>query len=62
MLARQGAALGYRSILIDISRRPREATRDLARSMQAQYCQLPNVSASAVNAIVSAELQKAAGP
>ncbi|WP_394690200.1 magnesium chelatase ATPase subunit D [Hoeflea sp.] len=62
ILARQGAALGYRSILIDISRRPREATRDLARSMQAQYCQLPNVSASAVNAIVSAELQKAAGP
>lgn len=62
MLARQGAALGYRSILIDISRRPREATRDLARSMQAQYCQLPNVSASAVNAIVSAELQKATGP
>jgi magnesium chelatase subunit D len=62
MLARQGAALGYRSILIDISRRPREATRDLARSMQAQYCPLPNVSASAVNAIVSAELQKAAGP
>jgi magnesium chelatase subunit D len=40
MLARQGAALGYRSILIDISRRPREATRDLARSMQAQYCPL----------------------
>jgi magnesium chelatase subunit D len=61
MLARQGAALGYRSILIDISRRPREATRDLARSMQAQYCPLPIVSASAVNAIVSAELQKAAG-
>jgi Mg-chelatase subunit ChlD len=40
MLARHGAALGYRSILIDISRRPREATRDLARSMQAQYCPL----------------------
>ncbi|MBC7283850.1 VWA domain-containing protein [Hoeflea sp.] len=58
MLARQGAALGYRSILIDISRRPRETTRELARSMQAQYCPLPIVSASAVNAIVSAELQK----
>jgi magnesium chelatase subunit D len=58
LLARQGAALGYRSILIDISRRPREATRELARSMQAQYCPLPNVSANAVNAIVSAELQK----
>ncbi|WP_035527961.1 VWA domain-containing protein, partial [Hoeflea sp. BAL378] len=61
MLARQGAALGYRSILIDISRRPRETTRELARSMQAQYCPLPIVSASAVNAIVSAELQKGAG-
>jgi magnesium chelatase subunit D len=61
-LARQGAALGYRSILIDISRRPREATRELARSMQAQYCPLPNVSANAVNAIVSAELQKGARP
>ncbi|MBU2487019.1 MAG: magnesium chelatase ATPase subunit D [Alphaproteobacteria bacterium] len=61
MLARQGAALGYRSILIDISRRPREATRELARSMQAQYCPLPIVSASAVNAIVSAELSKGAG-
>ncbi|WP_420408730.1 magnesium chelatase ATPase subunit D [Hoeflea sp.] len=60
LLARQGAALGYRSILIDISRRPREATRELARSMQAQYCPLPNVSANAVNAIVSAELQKGA--
>lgn len=58
LLARQGAALGYRSILIDIARRPREATRELARSMQAQYCPLPNVSANAVNAIVSAELQK----
>ncbi|MDP2121075.1 MAG: VWA domain-containing protein [Hoeflea sp.] len=61
MLARQGAALGYRSILIDISRRPRETTRELARSMQAQYCPLPNVSASAVNAIVSAEMQKGGG-
>lgn len=61
MLARQGAALGYRSILIDISRRPREATRELARSMQAQYCPLPIVSASAVNAIVSAELSRGAG-
>jgi magnesium chelatase subunit D len=61
-LARQGAALGYRSILIDISRRPRETTRDLARFMQAQYCPLPIVSATAVNAIVSAELQKGAGP
>jgi magnesium chelatase subunit D len=61
MLARHGAALGYRSILIDISRRPREATRELARSMQAQYCPLPIVSASAVNAIVSAELSKGAG-
>ena len=61
MLARQGAALGYRSILIDISRRPRETTRELARSMQAQYCPLPIVSASAVNAIVSAELQKGPG-
>ncbi|MCC0034178.1 MAG: magnesium chelatase ATPase subunit D [Hoeflea sp.] len=61
MLARQGAALGYRSILIDISRRPRESTRELARSMQAQYCPLPIVSASAVNAIVSAELSKGAG-
>ena len=61
MLARQGAALGYRSILIDISRRPRETTRELARSMQAQYCPLPIVSASAVNAIVSAELQKGGG-
>ncbi|WP_422373131.1 magnesium chelatase ATPase subunit D [Hoeflea sp.] len=60
LLARQGAALGYRSILIDIARRPREATRELARSMQAQYCPLPNVSANAVNAIVSAELQKGA--
>jgi magnesium chelatase subunit D len=30
--------------------------------MQAQYCPLPIVSATAVNAIVSAELQKAAGP
>jgi len=61
MLARQGAALGYRSILIDISRRPRVTTRELARSMQAQYCPLPIVSASAVNAIVSAELQKGGG-
>ncbi|OCW58506.1 hypothetical protein AWJ14_18605 [Hoeflea olei] len=60
MLARQGAALGYRSIVIDISRRPRETTRELARFMQAQYCALPVVSASAVNAIVSAELQKGA--
>lgn len=60
-LARQGAALGYRSIVIDIARRPREDTRELARSMQAQYCALPVVSASAVNAIVSAELQRGAG-
>ncbi len=56
-LAKQGAALGYRSIFIDIANRPRETARELANAMQADYCPLPHVTAGAVSAIVGRYLQ-----
>ncbi len=57
-LARQSAALGYRAILIDVARRPKEATRALAQTMQAHYFPLPLVSAAAVSSIVASFMQK----
>ncbi|MTI44833.1 magnesium chelatase subunit D [Roseibium hamelinense] len=55
-LARQGAALGIRSIFIDIAARPKPLALDLAKAMEAEYCALPHVTASAVSQIVSRHL------
>ena len=57
-LGRLGAAMGVRSVFIDIARRPREAAHALADAMQADYCPLPAVSAQAVSAIVGARLER----
>lgn len=56
-IAKQAAALGIRTIFIDIARRPRDQARDLAFAMQADYCALPRVDSSAVSAIVSSYLK-----
>lgn len=56
-LARQSAALGYRSIVIDIANRPRDTARALAEAMKAEYCPLPFASAAAVSTIVGRRLQ-----
>ena len=56
-LALKGAALGFRSLFIDVARRPREDTRDLANAMAAEYCVLPNANASAVSDVVGRRLQ-----
>lgn len=56
-IARQAAALGIRTIFIDIAKRPRDQARDLAAMMQADYCALPRVDSNAVSAIVSSYLK-----
>ena len=48
---------GYRTLFIDIGKRPRETARDLASAMQAEYCPLPHVSAQAVSGLVERHLR-----
>ncbi|MGB7431887.1 MAG: VWA domain-containing protein [Ahrensia sp.] len=57
-IARQAAALGIRTIFIDIAKRPRDQARELASAMHADYCALPRVDSSAVSAIVSSYLKQ----
>ncbi|MDN2566033.1 VWA domain-containing protein, partial [Aquibium sp. A9E412] len=56
-VARQGAALGVRTVLIDIARRPREEARSLADAMHADYCLLPRADAAAVSGLVAGYLR-----
>ncbi len=55
-LARQIAAGGFRSILIDIARRPRPAAEALAREMQAEFITLPQANAQSVSSLVNARM------
>jgi magnesium chelatase subunit D len=55
-LATQGAALGFRSLIIDIARRPRETARDIAAAMGADYQLLPKGGAAGVSGLVSSYL------
>jgi magnesium chelatase subunit D len=52
-VARQFAMLQMSSIVIDISRRERETSRQLAEAMHADYCRLPRADAAAVSGIVA---------
>ncbi len=52
-VARQFALLGIQALVIDISRRERETSRQLASMMQADYCRLPRANAAAMSEIVS---------
>lgn len=58
-LARQNAALGYRTLFIDIARRPRDAAREIAEAMGAEYRLLPNANAAAVSQLVGQHMQAA---
>ncbi len=52
-IARHCAMLGVPGLVIDIARRPRDAARDLATSMTADYQQLPHADARSVSALVT---------
>jgi len=56
-LARQSAALGIRSVIIDIARRPREGARTLAETMHADYVTLPRADAGAMSEVVASYLK-----
>jgi magnesium chelatase subunit D len=58
-VARQFAMLELPSVVIDISRREREASRRLADTMRADYCRLPKADAAAVSGIVAGYLRTA---
>jgi magnesium chelatase subunit D len=58
-VARQFAMTQTPSLVIDISRREREASRKLAEAMHADYCRLPRADAAAVSGIVSAYMRAA---
>ncbi|WP_196223383.1 VWA domain-containing protein [Roseibium sp. RKSG952] len=59
-LARRGALHGIRSILIDIAARPKPSAQALANAMEADYCPLPHVTATAVSGLVSWYIRKPA--
>jgi magnesium chelatase subunit D len=52
-LARQGAALGVKTLVIDIGRRSRDGARSLAETMNADYRVLPRADAASVSSLVS---------
>jgi magnesium chelatase subunit D len=58
-VARQFAMSQTPSLVIDISRREREASRKLAEAMHADYCRLPRADAAAVSGIVAGYLRAA---
>lgn len=60
-LARQGAALGLKSLVIDIARRPRDDARSLAQTLGADYRPLPRADAASVSRLVSGYLKEAPG-
>lgn len=55
-MAKQVAALGIRSVIIDIARRPRDTARLLAQDMNADYCTLPRADATAMSNLVAGYL------
>lgn len=52
-LAKQGAVLGLKTLVIDIGRRSRDGARSLAETMQADYRALPRADAASVSSLVS---------
>jgi magnesium chelatase subunit D len=58
-LARQGAALGVKTLVIDIGRRSRDGARTLAETMNADYRVLPRADAAAVSTLVSTYMRGA---
>ncbi|SDT96550.1 VWA domain-containing protein [Stappia sp. ES.058] len=52
-LARQGAMLGFKTLVIDIGRRSRDGARTLAETMKADYRALPRADAASVSSLVS---------
>lgn len=55
--ARRFAAMNLDCVVIDIARRDREASRELAAAMRADYCRLPRADAAAVSSVVAARLK-----
>lgn len=58
MAARQVASAGIKAVCIDVSRRPRDAVSELAKSMGADYCPLPNANAANMSKIVSSYMKQ----
>lgn len=56
-MARRISLMEIDILVIDISRRDREATRQLAKTMNADYCRLPRADAHSVSSIVAARLR-----
>lgn len=56
-IALQVVAVGLRAVIIDIARRPRDAARDLANMMGADYVTLPRADAGAMSQVVSSYLR-----
>lgn len=57
-LSRHLAAQGMRSVMIDISARPRESARSFAAGLQADYVALPRADAASVSSLVSTYMQE----
>ncbi|WP_051242774.1 VWA domain-containing protein [Stappia stellulata] len=57
-LARQGASLGVKTLVIDIARRPRDGARSLADTMKADYRALPRADAASVSSLVSTYMRR----
>ncbi len=57
-VAKQFALTGIAALVIDISRRERETSRQLAEMMRADYCRLPRADAHAVSGLVSSYMRE----
>ncbi len=57
ILARQISMAGIKSICIDVARRPRQAVVELANTMGAEYCALPNANATNMSQLVNRHME-----